>query len=167
MDGKFIEINPEFERFTGYTKDELNALTYWDLTPKEYEELEAIQLESLNSKAMYGPYKKEYIHKDGHRFPVMLHGKIIQGLDGDSFIWSTVKDMTEMAHARQELVVSLEKLKISNEELRSLTYVASHDLQEPLRAIMSYLQLIRTNNKNSLDEPTLQYIQKAISASNV
>lgn len=165
MDGKFIEINPEFQKFTGYNKDELNALTYWDLTPKEYADDESIQLKLLETHGMYGPYKKEYIHKDGHRFPVLLHGKIITGLDGESFIWSTVQDVTEIDNTCKMLEISLEKLKISNEELRSLTYVTSHDLQEPLRAIMSYLQLVITNKKSELDSQTMIYVQKAIAAS--
>ena len=60
MDGSFVEINPEFERITGYTVEELNNMSYWDLTPEKYQEQEETQLKSLEEKGKYGPYQKEY-----------------------------------------------------------------------------------------------------------
>jgi len=50
MDGSFIKVNVEFTRITGYTTEELNKLSYWDLTPKEYLEEEGIQLKDLSEK---------------------------------------------------------------------------------------------------------------------
>lgn len=59
--GNFIEVNDKLIEPTGYTKEEFLNLSYWDLTPKKYEEQEAKQLKSLNEKGFYGPYQKEYI----------------------------------------------------------------------------------------------------------
>ncbi len=165
MDGKFVEINSEFERFIGYTKEELNELSYWHLTPQEYQEQEDVQLKSLQDHGKYGPYKKEYIHKDGHRFPVLLHGQILQSLDGKNYIWSTVQDLSRIEQTQKKLMSSLEQLTSSNDELKRFAYVASHDLQEPLRVIMSYLQLIELSAKEALDDKSLDYIQRAFKAS--
>ncbi|GEM_PF-3388953 len=165
MDGKFIDTNSEFERFTGYTTDELNELSYWDLTPIEYEEQETIQLQSLDKTGKYGPYKKEYIHKSGHRYPVLLHGQIIQSLDGEDNIWSTVLDLTEIDNTNKKLSRSLEQLTQTNDELKRFAYVASHDLQEPLRVITSYLQLLMMNSKDALDDQSNEYITRAQEAS--
>lgn len=165
MEGKFIETNSEFERFTGYTTDELNELSYWHLTPQKYDNQEKIQLESLQTKGKYGPYKKEYIHKDGYRFPVLLHGTVIQDMNGIDNIWSTVLDLSEIDNTNKKLSRSLEQLTNSNDELKRFAYVASHDLQEPLRVIMSYLQLVQMNAKDHIDEKSNEYIKRAYEAS--
>jgi PAS domain S-box-containing protein len=164
MDGKFKAMNPEFERFTGYTKEELNELSYWHLTPEEYQKQEEIQLKSLNETGKYGPYKKEYIHKDGHRYPVLLHGQILKDIEGNDYIWSTVQDLSNIEDAQKKLLDSLEQLTVSNDELKRFAYVASHDLQEPLRVIMSYLQLVEMSSKELLDEKSKDYIQRSFKA---
>ncbi len=103
MDGRFIETNPALLEMLGYTLDELNKLSYWDITPQEYEQQEAQQLESLNKYAKYGPYEKEYINKFGHRFPVRLNGMLIAGSDGEKYIWSIVEDITDKKKTEDEL----------------------------------------------------------------
>jgi PAS domain S-box-containing protein len=113
MKGKFLEINQEFARFTGYTKDELNALTYWDLTPADYEQDEAEQLQVLEETGKYGPYEKEYIHKSGYRYPVLLNGRIIEDANGTKYIWSLVQDMTELRKFDTLLRKSEERLKLA------------------------------------------------------
>ena len=67
---------------TGYTEEEFRSLTYWDITPVDYKDMEAKQLESLHTVGRYGPYEKEYIRKDGTRFPVLLSGVRIQDPSG-------------------------------------------------------------------------------------
>ncbi|MDP3472542.1 MAG: PAS domain-containing protein [Algoriphagus sp.] len=66
----------------------------------------------------------------------------------------------------QELNSSLEiqakELAVSNAELEQFAYVASHDLQEPLRMVSSFLSLLERKHKDQLDEKALQYIGFAI-----
>jgi diguanylate cyclase (GGDEF)-like protein/PAS domain S-box-containing protein len=103
MEGGYLEFNEAFQRICGYTKEELNQLDYWALTPKEYAEQEAAQLESLNTRGFYGPYEKEYIQKSGRRIPLRLNGLIIRDHAGVPFIWSIVEDVTERKQAEDEL----------------------------------------------------------------
>jgi len=112
MKGEFVEINPEFSRFTGYDIDELNLLSYWDLTPEVYSDQEQVQLKSLSEKGKYGPYEKEYIHKDGHRYPILLNGVMIKDKNNEEFIWSVVQDITELKLAQQQLVESNERFEL-------------------------------------------------------
>ena len=70
MDGSLVDVNPAYAKIIGRAVDETLKLTYWDITPEKYAEEEQLQLESLKTKGCYGPYEKEYIHKDGHLVPV-------------------------------------------------------------------------------------------------
>jgi diguanylate cyclase (GGDEF)-like protein/PAS domain S-box-containing protein len=79
----------------GHSLDELNKLSYWDLTPKVYAKQEALQLESLRTNSKYGPYEKEYINKSGLHVPVRLNGVQITGSDGEKYIWSIAENITE------------------------------------------------------------------------
>ena len=94
MDGRYIEANQAFIDMVGYTLEDLNKLSYWDITPKKYTQQENEQLISLKSTGKYGPYEKEYIHKDGHLIPIRLNGVIIKDQFGVESIWSIIEDIT-------------------------------------------------------------------------
>jgi PAS domain S-box-containing protein len=94
IDGKLIDVNPAYANIIGQTVEECKKLKYWDITPEKYSEQEQLQLESLAVSGLYGPYDKEYIHKNGHLVPVRLQGSIIER-DGKKFIWSSVEDITQ------------------------------------------------------------------------
>jgi diguanylate cyclase (GGDEF)-like protein/PAS domain S-box-containing protein len=94
MDGRFIEANSALLDMLGYTLNELNSLSYWDITPRDYETQEAEQLESLNKYFRYGPYEKEYINRGGKRFPIRLNGVLVTDSDGEKCIWSIIENIT-------------------------------------------------------------------------
>lgn len=110
MDGKLVDVNPAYSEIIGRTIDETLNLTYWNITPEKYAWQEKQQLESLKANGHYGPYEKEYIHKDGHLVPVCLQGLIIEK-NGLPYIWSSVEDITERKRAGELLKASEEKLR--------------------------------------------------------
>jgi PAS domain S-box-containing protein len=112
-DGSFDYVNNEFSRFTGYEVDELNQMDYWQLTPKFYEEQEQEQLESLAETGRYGPYQKEYIHKIGHTYPVLLSGIKIAKSTGEEFIWSVVQDISRQKKVEQQAQAAQEEAEFS------------------------------------------------------
>lgn len=73
-------------------------------------------------------------------------------------------DMLSRRNESLEQIVNMRTadLRRSNEELKMLAYVASHDLQEPLRTIGSYLQLIEKNYKDKLDDEGREFIEFAV-----
>ena len=110
-DGSFEFVNKEFGKITGYTVDELNQMDYWQLTPKTYEEQEQVQLNSLEEHGHYGPYLKEYIHKNGARVPVLLSGVKITNRNNETIIWSVVQDMTLQKENEQQIQDAKAKAK--------------------------------------------------------
>lgn len=128
-DGAFLEANPEFYRMLGHSEDRFRRLSYWDITPIEYEPQEHAQLAKLQSQGRYGPYEKEYIHANGQRIPVLLHGVRFQpGGSGDVLILSVVQDISERKR--------LERIK------SEFVSTVSHELRTPLTSISGALDLV-------------------------
>lgn len=73
--------------------------------------------------------------------------------------------LVDRSRARAELNETVEELEESNERLKRFAYVASHDLQEPLRMISSYLQLLESRYVDELDEDAREYIDFAVDGS--
>ncbi|MBI5165878.1 MAG: PAS domain S-box protein [Magnetospirillum sp.] len=162
MTGHYIDFNRAFLGFTGYSADELRALDYWTLTPREYDAAETRQLRALTETGHYGPYEKEYRRKDGTRIPLRLNGVLVTGADGSRYIWSIVEDITAWVETRDHLHRLVGDLDASNRELEQFAYVASHDLREPLRMIGSYLALLDRRYGVTLDADAREFLAFAI-----
>lgn len=93
--GRFLQANDALLGPTGYSREELESLTYWDITPIAYAAQEKEQIESLNQSGRYGPYEKEFIRKDGSRFPVLLSGMRMTDANNRIVIWSLVQDISQ------------------------------------------------------------------------
>jgi len=78
----------------------------------------------------------------------------------------TVIDITERKKAEKELKELIKKLEISNRELEQFAYVASHDLQEPLRMISSFTQLLEMRYRDRLDDDADDYIDFIVEGAN-
>ncbi len=74
----------------------------------------------------------------------------------------TIQDVTERKQSEDELKRLLTELERSNKELEQFAYVASHDLQEPLRMVASYVQLLERKYTGQLDDKALKYIYFAV-----
>lgn len=116
MNGRFVEFNESFQRICGYSEKELKALDYWTLTPKRYEAEEARQLDSLYSFGQYGPYEKEYVHRDGSLIPLRLNGVLVTDRNGGQFIWSIVEDITKQRQSEEALRKARDELEMRVKE---------------------------------------------------
>ncbi|MBE0576452.1 MAG: transporter substrate-binding domain-containing protein [Desulfuromonadales bacterium] len=102
MDGKLVDVNSAYVSIIGRSIDETLNLTYWDITPDKYVLQEQQVLATLSTSGVYGPYEKEYIHKDGHLVSVRQQGLLIE-LKGEKLILSSVEDITERKLAEEAL----------------------------------------------------------------
>jgi PAS domain S-box-containing protein len=151
--GEFLEVNNSVLESTGYTKEEFLNLSYWDLTPREYEQQEIEQLETLNRTGYFGPNFKEYIRKDGSRYPLSISGALFVDVDGRKVVWGIIEDLSD--RREQELII-----KNQNEELLRLNAakdkffsIIAHDLKNPFSAIIGSSDLLLSrSNKNDIQE---------------
>ena len=79
-------------------------------------------------------------------------------------ILGTTQDITERKQMEEELQETIQKLKRSNEELQQFAYVSSHDLQEPLRTMASFTQLMERRYKGKLDEDADEFMGYIVDA---
>ena len=92
----------------------------------------------------------------GHSVPIMLENNEVGA------VVSSFTDITEMRNATQALQAHSEQLERSNRDLQDFAYVASHDLQEPLRMVSSYVQLLERRYGDQLDDKAKEYMHFAV-----
>jgi diguanylate cyclase (GGDEF)-like protein/PAS domain S-box-containing protein len=102
MSGTMVEINPAYAEIIGRSPEEALTLSYWDLTPAKYAREEQALLQQLRDTGHYGPYEKEYIHKEGYLVPVRLSGKSIER-GGKQYIWSSIEDISDRVCSEKRL----------------------------------------------------------------
>lgn len=180
--GQISSWNEGAKRIKGYTPDEIIG-KYFSIFYPEEDIIDGKPARELEIARTVGKYEEEgwRLRKDGSRFWANVLITAVYNSEGALMGYSKVtKDLTERKHTEQALKDSYDnyrlladelqetntELKKINEELEQFTSIVSHDLQEPLRTIKSFLQLIDIKLTEADHESLHSYITKSIHAAN-
>lgn len=92
---QFVEVNQALLTWTGYSRQEFLSMKFWDITPEEYRAQDKQQLEDLKQEGRFGPNQKEYIRRDGTRFPIRISGFKLIDVNGQPVVWGMIENLSE------------------------------------------------------------------------
>ncbi|MES2565575.1 MAG: PAS domain S-box protein [Bacteroidota bacterium] len=159
LDGKITSWNQQAEKLFGFTEEEILGKHISIVFPEERLNEEEEILKNIKEGNPLIAYETERKRKDGSRVSVSATISPIKDATGKIIGASKiVRDITEKKLAEEKLVAYTNALEQKNSETEQFAYIASHDLQEPLRTITNYIGLFYDDYKGKLDESADIYL---------
>ncbi|MGE5411034.1 MAG: PAS domain S-box protein [Clostridiales bacterium] len=158
-DGKILMANPALVEMLGY--ESFEQLEKRNLEEEGYENQNYSRDDFkriLEEKGEVKGFESAWLKQNGEIIYVRENARIVKKEGDITYYEGTVEDISDIRNYREKLEKTLKDLERSNEDLEHFAYVASHDLQEPLRVITSYIRLFSQKYKGKLDTKANEYI---------
>ncbi len=161
--GVILLVNSQTESMFGYPREELIGQPVEILVPERFRPTHpasrAAFLADPHARAMGAGRDLFALRRDGTEVPVEIGLNPIETNEG-VMVLSAIIEITERKRAQDELARYARELERSNADLQEFAAVASHDLQEPLRKVGAFGELLRARAGSSLDAESLDYIDR-------
>jgi PAS domain S-box-containing protein len=154
VQGQLVEANRKALEMLGYTEAELLQMNAAQLHPPEDLARAMAAFAGMAQRQVERCSDVLVVRKDGHCFPADITGSLID-LEDETVLWGSFRDISD----RKQVELELQR---SNQELEQFAYAASHDLQEPLRAVTGYTQLLMAEYGDRFDDTAQSYAEYVI-----
>lgn len=159
--GEIVMANNMAMSVFGYEQKELIGKPVEILVPEQFRSAHPGHRENYYQDQPTRPMGTDLeltgLRKDGSQFPVEIALSPLK-VGNTLLITAVIRDITRRHNLIQQIREKANALEASNAELEQFAYVASHDLQEPLRMVASYAQLLFRRNENKLDDDSKEFI---------
>lgn len=161
--------NPQAEKIFGWIESEVKGCRLSEIiVPERYRAGHEAGLKRYVStgeqKMLNTLIQITAMHRNGKEFPIELTVIPMHQNDND-FFCAFIRDVTERKEAEARQKEYADDLKKKNTEMEQFVYVASHDLQEPLRTVSSFVELLKKHYKGETDENATKYMNFITDAS--
>ncbi len=162
LKGMWLTCNDKFCQIVGYDQEELVKMSLFDIIhPDEANNIRKAIDELLTANVTYFSRETQYLRKDG--LPVWVNVTIspVSSPSGEPLYFILfIEDITKRREIEEMLQNLVKDLAEANQNLEDFTRTASHDLQEPLRKIISFADRLQTSIGDKMDSREKEYFHR-------